>query len=91
MKGNAERSMGSRVLGSVAALTLIVAVIYVLVAGINLISSLVILSALGGLAGPAIAVGDGFVECVVGIFEMFIEGIALLFEAIGNFFGSLFG
>ena len=91
MNDKAEKSMGIRVLGSVSALTLIVAVVYVLVAGINLISSLILLAALGGLAGPAIAVGDGVTECIVGVFELFIEGIQQIFEAIISIFTSIFG
>lgn len=91
MKSNSKRPIGVRALGAVSSLVIVFGVVYIVFAGINLASSLILLSAFGGLAGPAIVMGDSVVECITGIFEMFIEGIMAVFEFIGNLFGSMFG
>ena len=91
MNSKENKSIGIRVLASVSSLVLIVSVVYVLIAGINLASTLVLVSAFGGLAGPAVASGGSVLECVTDIFEMFVEGIQSIFEAIAGIFSSIFG
>lgn len=86
-----KKPTGIRILGSVSSLLLVCSIIYILVAGFNLASTLILVAALGGLAGPAVVAGDGVAECLAGILEMFLEGIQSIFSAIADIFGSILG
>jgi len=91
MNSKEKKPFSIRLLASLSSLALIASVVYILVAGMNLASTLILVSALGGLAGPAIVTGDGIIECVTGFFKMFIEGIQSIFEVITEVFSSIFG
>ena len=91
MNSKEKKTTSIRLLASLSSLALIISVVYILVAGMNLASTLILVSSIGGLAGPAIATGDGIIECVTGFFEMFIEGIQSIFEAISGVFSSILG
>ena len=91
MNSKEKKPTSIRLLASLSSLAVIISVVYILVAGMNLASTLILVSAVGGLAGPAIATGDGVVECVSGFFEMFIEGIQATFEVIAEVFSSILG
>ena len=86
MSNKFERSLGLRFISSISVLALISALIYVIFAGFNLTSTLIVFSAFGGLAGQAIYVGESIGECIVCFFEIAIESITSLFEAIGSIF-----
>ncbi|ROR94892.1 hypothetical protein EDC56_3705 [Sinobacterium caligoides] len=88
MSEKKEKSIGVKALASVSSLTLIVCVVILLVAGTNLFTGLVAVAAFGGLTAPAVMTGDTLAECVSGVFEMFMEGISTIFEAIASIFSS---
>ncbi len=88
MNEKKERSIGVKILASASSLTLIVCVVILLFAGINYTTALVAAAAFGGLAVPAVVAGNTLTECVSGIFEMFLEGLSAIFEAIASIFSS---
>lgn len=90
MDDKKKRSFGIRVLGSLSTFALLGIVIYMFVAGVDIVSSLLLVAALGGLAGPAVASGDGIAECITGILEAFVEGIQGIFEGIAEIISSIF-
>jgi len=90
MSKKEKRHIGIRILASVSSLVIIVSITFMLIAGANLTSSLILISALGGIAGPAIVAGDGFLNIIDGFFEIFFEGILSIFEGIAEIFGSIF-
>ena len=49
-------------------------------------STLILFSTFGGLAGQAVYFGESFMECIVGFFEILVESIASIFEAIASIF-----
>lgn len=91
MNERADRSKGVRAIGAISSIALIVVVLYIVFVGINLVSGLILLSAVGGLAGPVVLAGEGVWECVAGIFEMFVEGLQTILEVILEVVGSIFG
>ena len=92
MSKRKDKPMAIRLLNTVCAFMLIGSAIYIFIFGINLIPSLFLLSAIGGISGPVVlGSGDGIVECLVGVFEAFVEGVLGVFETIGDIFGSIFG
>ena len=90
MSKKEKRHLGIRVLASISSLVIIISIVYMVFAGANLASSLILISALGGIAGPAIVAGDGFLSIIGGFFEIFFEGILSIFEGIAEIFGSIF-
>ncbi len=86
MSNKFERSLGLRFISSVSALVLIGTLIYIIVAGFNLISTLILISAFSGLAGQAIFVGESFIECITSFFEILLESVLSIFEAIASVF-----
>ena len=92
MKKRNDKPILIRLLNTVSAFALIGSVIYLFVAGISLIPSLVLLAALGGLSGPVVSGGaEGIFDCLASILEAFVEGLIGVFETIGEIFGSIFG
>ncbi len=83
-----ERSLFLRFISSVATLALMFTIIYVIIAGFDLVSTLVLVTAFSSLAGQAIFTGESFFECVTVFLEMLVEGIASIFEAIASIFSS---
>lgn len=90
MKDKEERHLGIRILASISSLVVIGAITYMLIAGADLASSLILISALGGIAGPAVVAGEGVLEIIGLFFEIFLEGILAIFEGIAGIFGSIF-
>jgi hypothetical protein len=84
-----NKTLGLRLLGATSSLLLVGAVIYIAFVSINLTSSLLLTSALGGLVIPSALVSDGFLECVAGILGVFVEGALFVFEVIVGIIGSL--
>ncbi|SIQ51526.1 hypothetical protein [Marinobacterium stanieri] len=79
------------ILGAISSLFLILTLLYILIAGFDAISTVILVSAFSGLAIPAVIYADGAIECVTGVFEMFAEGISAIFSGILDAIGSLFG
>jgi len=92
MKEHEKKSIPIRLLNTVSAFALIGAAVYIFIVGFSLIPSLILLAAIGGLSGPVLVGGsEGILECLTGILESFVEGVAGVFSTIGDFFGSIFG
>lgn len=77
----------ARVLRAIFSASFVCVSIYVLFAGFNLISSLILVSSFSGLAAPAVMAADSALECVTGFFEALLDGLLSIFESIGNIFG----
>ena len=54
-------------------------------------SGFIVAASLTGLVGPTVVAGDGFLEMLVGIFELIVESIQTIFELIFDTISSLFG
>ncbi|MEZ5530177.1 MAG: hypothetical protein R3E57_09685 [Porticoccaceae bacterium] len=91
MKNKEERSIWTRLLRAISSLALIGATTYIVVAGFNLIATLVLISSFAGIATPAVMAAESVLECVTGFFEILLEGVLSIFELIGDIFGSIFG
>lgn len=91
MQNRKQKPIYIRLLNTVCAFTLIGSVIYIFIAGISLIPSLIILAALGGISGPVVSGSGSILECFVGILEAIIQGVVGVFETIGEIFSSIFG
>lgn len=93
MKDQKQKPIAIRLLNTVCAFMFIGCVIYIFFVGITLIPSLILLAAIGGVAGPVIVLGgsEGTLEFLIGILEAFVEGVLGVFETIGDIFGSIFG
>jgi len=88
MSEKKKRPVGIRILASVSSIALIVSLVVLLIAGSNVAATLIAIAAFGGLAGPAVVAGDSVIECLSGILELFVEGIAEIFAAIGSIFSG---
>ncbi len=91
MKSKGDRSIRIRLLRAISALALIGALVYIVIAGFNLIATLVLISSFGGIATPAMMAAESALECVTGFFEILLEGILSIFEIIGDIISSIFG
>ena len=91
MTQSKEKSIGIRLLGSISAFALIISVVYMFFAGADLVSSVILASAVVGLSGPAVLTGDGLLDCAVGIVEAFVEGILGVFRGVAEALSSVFG
>lgn len=91
MTNKQKRPTSLVILGAISSFMLIVTIIYIYIAGTNLISTLILVSAVGGLVIPAATDSNGFLELITGIFEVFIEGIQTILQGIFDFIGSIFG
>ncbi len=80
-----------RLLGLSCSLLLIGCVVYIVIVGFSYISGLLLVASLAGLAGPSVASGDGFIEILSGIFELIVEGIQTIVEAVVDIISSIFG
>ena len=90
MEEKEKRHLGIRILSSISSLVLIGTITYMFIAGADMASSIILVSALGGIAGPAIVAGEGVLEMIGLFFEIFLEGILAIFEGIAGIFGSIF-
>lgn len=83
-------SFGTRVLGALCVVLAIGTLVWVLVAGISLVSGGLLALAVAGVATPCILAGESVSEIAVGIIELVVESISTLVEAVVDFFSSLF-
>jgi hypothetical protein len=86
MSNKYERPFVLRFIGSISAFSLMAATLYVIFSSFNLISTLILISAFGGLAGQAMYFGESFFECMAVFFEILVESIAAVFEAVASMF-----
>lgn len=80
-----------RFLGVSCIFLLIATIIYIAVAGISFVSGFIVAASLAGLIGPSVAVGESFIEMLVGFFELIVESIQTIFELIVDTISSIFG
>jgi len=86
MSNKFERSLALRFISSISAFALFITIVYVIFVGFNLISTLILVTAFGGLAGQAVFVGESFTEWITSFFEILVESISSVFEAIVSVF-----
>ena len=91
MKTKEDRSIGIKILNSLFATMLLVAVGYILLVGIEVVAMGAIVLALIGMAVPVAMSGEGVLAIVAGVFEALVEGVLVIFEAIANAISGLFG
>lgn len=85
-----EKSLWVRLLLSISSLALIGAVTYIIIAGFNVVATVVLLSSFGSIAGTAILAADGIIDGAIGFFEVLIEGLLGVVEAITDVFTAWF-
>lgn len=91
MGNRRDKTIGNRLLSSVAAFVLVGSTIYIFVAGINFLAGAVLAAAVLGLGVPSVSAGESLFEIIAGFFESFFDG---LMEVIGGIFdavSSIFG
>lgn len=86
-----KKSLGIQLLGATASLMLISTAIYIAFVSINLTSSLLMASAFGSLIVPSAMASNGFLECLVGTLEVFVEGVQSVVAIITELVGSICG
>lgn len=86
-----KKSVGIKMLGAVCSLALIVSMGVIVIAGSNTVAALVLMTAVGGLAGPSVVAGEGIVDCLSGMLDMFIEGVTSVVTMIVDAISSIFG
>ena len=86
-----KKSIYLRLFNTVCSLTFIGAACYLFFAGMDLLAMGIFASSLAALTAPVVVDGGSVVEVLVGIVEAFVEGLALIVEAISSFLGSIFG
>ena len=85
-KREKKHSVFQRILAVLGCFLFLAAGIVWLVAGFQIVVAALLLAAIGGVSGPAVAEGGGFIEIVGSIFEAIFEGIVGIFEFIGDLF-----
>jgi len=83
-------SLGVRLLGIASLCLMLTAVISIALFGFGLFSGVLLTSAAVGVVAPCVLTADSLVEMVSGIFELMIESLGTLLEAVLEFFASLF-
>ena len=95
MRMNSENAkakpVGIRVLNSICAVVLLGSIMFLLIAGFELVAAGALALALVGLATPVVMGSGGVVEVLLGILEAIAEGVLAIFEGIANAFAALFG
>lgn len=86
-KRRQNKSFGMRLLNTVAAWMVLGSVIYVLIAGLNPPTAILITVGVLGLGAPSVASGEGVWDMVSGFFEAFFDGIMGVLDAISSIFG----
>lgn len=90
MSNRKEKSTGVRFLSCISAFLMVVAIGYISIAGINMYAGTMLIASVLGLGVPAISAGEGFMDSILGFFEMFLDGLMEVFGGIGDFIGSFF-
>ena len=90
-KKDRKYSLLVRFLGASCIFLLFGSVVYIALAGLSFVSGFIVAASLIGLVGPSVVAGDGFLEMLVGIFELIIESIQTIFEVILDTISSIFG
>lgn len=85
-----EKSPWVRLLQSISSLALMGAATYIIIAGFNVVATVVLLSSFGSIAGTAILAADGIIDGAIGFFEVLIEGLLGVVEAITDVFTAWF-
>ena len=91
MKKN-NRSLAHRAFNSLFGLTFLVAVIWLLFAGVETVALGLLVASIAGVGLPVIT-GDasGIVEVFIGILEALLDGVLAILELIGSLVSSVFG
>jgi hypothetical protein len=90
MGNRRDKSVGMRILTSIAAFLLIGAFVYVFIAGINFYTGVVFGAALIGLGIPAVSEAESIWEIIAGFFKAFVDGVAEVIGGITEAISSIF-
>ncbi|MBK1875764.1 hypothetical protein [Pelagicoccus mobilis] len=85
-KREMKHSVFQRILAVLGCFLFLTAGIVWLVAGFQIVVAALLLAAVAGISGPAVAEGGGILDIVGSIFEAVLEGIMGIFELIGDLF-----
>ncbi len=91
MRKEKRFSLPARILGGVCALGLIGALTVFAIAGLGMVSGVVLAASLTGLAVPCVLAGGSVLEMLGALFELLAEGVTTILEAIMDAFASIFG
>lgn len=83
-------SLPIRLLGIASLCLMLTAVISMALFGSGLFSGVLLTSAAVGVVVPCVLTADSLVEMVSGVFELIVESLGTLLEAVLEFFASLF-
>lgn len=75
-----------RVISAISSVALIVTSGFVLVAGFNMVSSVVLAVVILSICAPVIVDGGSILEVISGIVEAFVEGIMIVVDAVASLF-----
>lgn len=90
MEDKEQKPLLFRLLTSIGSLMLIGSLVYIVVAGIDYYSGVILAVAFLGLAGPCVVAGEGVFEILAGFVEIFVEGLTTALEGVVEALGSLF-
>ena len=91
MTDRKHRSLKIKILNSICSSALIVSLIYVLVAGFEVVALGAMAIAIAGVATPVVLSGEGVLEVLFGIVGAIIDGVMIIIEGITNAISGLFG
>ncbi len=91
MRNKSERSFGLRAFNALCAIVLFTSIVFLLLGGFQIVAAAALVSAIAGVATPAVAGGEVIGEMIMGVFEAIVDGIMGIFEAIASIFSSIFG
>lgn len=85
------RSLPLRAFNALCATVLIGSVVYLLVAGFQVLATSVLVCSVVGVATPVVFSAHGLLEALMGVFEALTDGVMAILEAIASIFSGLFG
>lgn len=90
MKKREERSPKIKALNPICTSVLFCSLVYMLVAGMNIVALGIVVSSVVGMAAPVMLSGEGVLDILTGLFEAVFEGMAVIVEGIAGFLSGLF-
>lgn len=90
MKKREERSPKIKALNTICTSVLFCSLVYMLVAGMNIVALGIVVSSVVGMAAPVMLSGEGVLDILTGFFEAVFEGMAVIVEGIAGFLSGLF-
>jgi hypothetical protein len=90
-KRQRKHGVVQRAFAALGVLTFLVVTVLVLIFELTAVLLAVYAAALAAIVGPALTEGaDGFLDVVIGIIELVVEGVAMIGECIASLFAGFF-